>query len=178
MQTKAVDNQNEENKYYTVHIVIGVIVSFPCFSFYGTKPVTKYDINLTGRRCTCVSGGYPRLAVAYNAFLLLVSVTMSIMLTLMYMNVGRVIFKRSHYEEDPTPDSDIPTSTQEPTSRIDVNTPPTEGRKSVVVTSQEMDIIETRIDQTPVPIRTTSRQNVNRRGITIMFMVITTILVI
>ena len=161
-------------------IVIGVIVSFPCFSFYGTKPVTKYDINLTGRRCTCVSGGHPRLAVAYNAFLLLVSITMSIMLTLMYMNVGKVIFKRSHYEEDPTPDPDIPTctSTQEPASRTVVNTPPNEGRESGVATSQEMDTIETRIDQTPVPIRTTSRQNVNRRGITIMFMVITIIFMI
>ena len=159
-------------------IALGVIISLPCLSFYGAKAVTKYGINLTGRRCTCVSGGHPRLAVAYNAFLLLISVTLSIGLTVLYILVGRVIFKRSYYEEDPTPDSDIPKTTQEPTSSTVVETPPFESRGSGVETSQEMDTAETRIDQTSVHIKTMSRRNVNRKRITIMFMVTTSVFVI
>ena len=82
---------------------VSPIISSPCFLFYGVKSVSKNGGNLTGRRCTCVTGGYPQLGVAFNIVLLVIGVMESTALAVLYFLVGRVIYKASNYENSDKP---------------------------------------------------------------------------
>lgn len=83
-------------KRLSVVIVVALIVllSIPCFFFYGSAQVENNDNKLIGFRCTSVTGGMPKFALIFKGVLFLTVVTELTALIVLYVFIGRVLFKQ------------------------------------------------------------------------------------
>ena len=80
-----------------------VVMSVPCFWFYGSAPVENKDRHLTGYRCTSVTANMPKFALVFKGLLFLTVVTELIALIVLYTLIGRVLFKQIKYTDQKKP---------------------------------------------------------------------------
>ena len=78
-------------------IISGLLVSAPSFLFYGSAPKVLDDGSITGRRCSSVNGGLPKLAVAFNVSLFSIASLELVLMSVLYFLIGRVIFKTAKF---------------------------------------------------------------------------------
>ena len=77
--------------------VVVLIISLPCFAFFGSMEIKSKDGTLVGRRCVAVSGGLPILAVAFNVSLFIIAAVVLIVMAVLYSLIGKVIFKKVNF---------------------------------------------------------------------------------
>ena len=80
-------------------VVLGgmVLVALPSFAFYGSAPVESANEQLTGRRCTSVTAGKPKVAFVYKVILFLLIFGVLVVLVVLYSLIGRVLFKQARF---------------------------------------------------------------------------------
>ena len=74
-------------------VLISLTLSAPCFVFYGLAEVESKD-NLIGWVCTSVTNGMPELSMAFNVFILGITAVESVVISILYFLICRVIFKQ------------------------------------------------------------------------------------
>ena len=80
-------------KLSVIIIIVSVsIISLPSFVVFGSAEVISEDGNLTGHRCTGVSGWQPKLALALSVSMLVVVLSVMIVMSILYFLICRVIF--------------------------------------------------------------------------------------
>ena len=84
-------------------IVVIVTISVPCFWFYGAAPVQKDGGQLTGYRCTSVTGNMPKFALVFKGVLFLTVVTELVTLIVLYTLIGRALFKQIKFSDQKKP---------------------------------------------------------------------------
>ncbi|XP_069141696.1 cholecystokinin receptor type A-like [Argopecten irradians] len=95
-------------KKIAIACVIGaaLVMSWPCFFFYGSREVYNDNTQILGYRCTSVRGPWSAVQpLVFKATLVLLMVFVVVLLVVFYILIGRVVFrqmllnkkKSSHY---------------------------------------------------------------------------------
>ena len=80
-----------------VVIIIMLFLATPGLAFYGSSPVEKSGMNVTGYRCTSVTAGVPTVALVYKAILFLTILIELIALVVLYTLIGRLLFRQTKF---------------------------------------------------------------------------------
>ena len=80
-----------------VSVIFVVIISTPCFYFFGSRVVYSNDGSITGQRCTGVNAGMPFVALAFNISLMLIVVAVLVVMSVLYIRICGVIFRMSKF---------------------------------------------------------------------------------
>ena len=83
--------------YLAIILSAMVIIALPCFAFYGSAEVKHPEADLTGRRCTSVTAGLPKVALVYKVLLFLIIFGILVVLVVLYSLIGRVLFKQAKF---------------------------------------------------------------------------------
>ena len=157
-------------KVSVIVIILTVsIISLPCFVFFGSAEVISENGELTGYRCTGISGGKPKFALAFNVLLLVLVVSVMVVMSILYFLICRVIFTKTH--------SEVKTNKLTVDSRVHVvvdNENKTDSLSTVMSTCITACDQETQKRQTgsrkPEP---SPKRKVGKSRITVIFIVIT-----
>lgn len=153
-------------------ILFVLIISLPSFVFFGSAQVISEDGELTGYRCTGVSGGEPMLALAFNISLLVVVVSVMIVMSILYFLICRVVFTKAK--------SGVQTNKLTVDSRVHVvvdNETKSESLSTVMTISAcDQEIVKQKpVDRKP---QKSSKRKVKKSRITVIFIVITIVFAI
>ena len=80
-----------------ITVIVVLIISAPCFLFFGSRAVDSNDGSITGQRCTGVTAGMPHVALAFNILLMLIVVAELVVMSVLYIRICRVIFRMSKF---------------------------------------------------------------------------------
>lgn len=78
-----------------VIVIVPSLVSSPCFLFYGTVQIESKAYQVTGYRCSSLTAGVPKVALAFKSILFLIVLAIIIIVSVLYILIAKEIFKRS-----------------------------------------------------------------------------------
>jgi len=81
--------------------IASILISWPCFIFYGPKPVIKSDnTNIIGHRCTSIRGPWTATEpLVFKTFILMLIVICLIILIVAYGLIGRVVRRQIRFRK-------------------------------------------------------------------------------
>ncbi|XP_033744111.1 orexin receptor type 2-like [Pecten maximus] len=89
-------------KKFTLIIISGssVLLSLPCFLFYGPKEIVEEKTNITGTRCTNIRGPWSHIEpLVFKSVMFVVAVAILFSLVILYILIGKQVFKHRNFNK-------------------------------------------------------------------------------
>ena len=153
-----------------------VIISLPCFAFYGSAEVNYSHTKLTGRRCTSVTAGLPKVALVYKAFLFLMILGILIVLVTLYSLIGRVLFKQARFSWKLHFTKEVTSAASDSGTHETDDEHHTQNRRSIKENAEHFQFHESR-HSTATDLRLQKQRSPGYR-VTVLFMIITGVFIV